>query len=149
MIVIFDSVFDQSECNDLINLYAKYEQNSHEWRGTKPLDLSFAPESNGYLLKILKKVNSVFTANYDWGEIVKWDTGTYQPYHLDSTSDKTILTSIVYLNENFDGGYTIFNDGTKVKPKIGRCLIFNGQNYIHGVSEVTQGTRWTLPIWYK
>jgi hypothetical protein len=75
--------------------------------------------------------------------------GTYQPPHFDTASSQTVLTSITYLNENFVGGDTYFEDGAIIKPVIGRTLVFNGMKYVHGVKEILSGTRWTVPIWYE
>jgi hypothetical protein len=43
----------------------------------------------------------------------------------------------------------VVKDGTIIKPKIGRTLIFNGMYYVHGVKTIKKGTRYTLPVWYK
>jgi hypothetical protein len=149
VIVIFDNLFDVQECANLINEYEVNKHNAHEHRGTKPLDLRFIPSAKEAIDRIQLKVNSIFNVQYDWGEIVQWGEKTFQPLHVDDASKETILTSIVYLNENFAGGNTVFDDGTLIKPIIGRCLVFNGMEYTHGVSEVSNGVRWTLPIWYK
>jgi hypothetical protein len=100
--------------------------------------------------KIEQITNKYYNSNIiDWCEIVRWPCNSWQPYHLDKASEKTSLTSITYLNENFDGGCTIMHDGTKVKPKTGRTVIFDGNKYIHGVEPILKGERYTLPIWYK
>ena len=85
----------------------------------------------------------------DWCKIVEWTEGASQEYHRDTASADTALTSITYLTDDFDGGETCFLDDIKVVPKIGRTVYFDGNHYVHGVSEITRGTRYTLPIWYK
>jgi hypothetical protein len=152
VIVVIDNVFTRQECDYLISLYAGHEDKAHEWNGTRPLYFGFTPKelSFGFVEKIQSVVNSVFKeVEYGWGEIVKWDTFTGQNFHLDTSSEKTILTSITYLNNNFSGGRTVFNDGTTICPMVGRTLIFNGKQYYHGVEQVSEGIRWTVPIWYK
>jgi hypothetical protein len=84
-----------------------------------------------------------------WSQFVAWPPNSSQSYHVDRASDETQLTSIAYLNTDFDQGQTIFKDGTKVSPVSGRAVFFNGQLYKHAVSQVLNGTRMTLPIWYK
>lgn len=152
MIVVVDRVLPQTECDFVISLYAEYQKDAHDWNGTKPLNLNFVPKKSiaAVVNKILHFVRATFPdAEYDWGEIVKWHTGNYQNLHLDRSCDTTILTSITYLNDSFEGGETYFEDGSFVKPITGRTLIFNGIQYLHGVKEVTNGSRWTVPIWYK
>jgi hypothetical protein len=156
MIVVIDSVFTQQECDYLISLYAEYKDKAHEWAdtGTRPLDFKFTPKelSFGFIEKVQSTVNSIFKeVEYNWGEIVKWDTFTGQNFHLDTSFQnwETTLTSITYLNNNFSGGKTVFSDGTMVCPVVGRTLIFDGNKYYHGVEQVSEGIRWTMPIWYK
>jgi hypothetical protein len=152
LIVVIDKVLSKQECEYILLLYEQFEEHSHEWRGTKPLNFKFIPEEfrSSILNKIKTIVGTVFKdIVYDWGEIVKWSPSNDQPLHLDNASNETILTSITYLNEEFLGGETYFQDGTVIKPMTGRTLIFNGMQYVHGVKEVTEGVRWTVPIWYK
>ena len=152
MIVVIDNVFTQQECNYLISLYAEYEDKAHEWNSTRPLNFKFIPKelSFDFVEKIQSVVNRVFKeVEYDWGEIVKWGTFTSHNFHLDTLSEETTLTSITYLNNNFFGGKTVFSDGTTICPVVGRTLIFNGKQYYHGVEQVSEGIRWTIPIWYK
>ena len=42
----------------------------------------------------------------------------------------------------------ILND-IKLIPKIGRTVYFDGNHYMHGVSNIEKNIRYTLPIWYK
>jgi hypothetical protein len=56
------------------------------------------------------------------------------------------FTSIIYLNDNYDGGELYFpqHNGFEIKPKKGTMLIFSGTiDNMHGIKEVTQGTRYT------
>jgi hypothetical protein len=85
----------------------------------------------------------------DWWQIVHWPLGSYQNLHFDKTVNLTALTSISYLNNAFTGGQTFFEDETIIHPKLGRTLLFNGQQYKHGVKQVLTGNRYTLAIWYK
>ena len=42
---------------------------------------------------------------------------------------------VVYLNDDFDGGYTCF-DEYEIKPEIGKLLIFSNSIYKHSVSKI-------------
>jgi hypothetical protein len=56
------------------------------------------------------------------------------------------FTSIIYLNDNYEGGELYFpqHNGFKIKPKKGTMLIFSGTiDNMHGIKEVTSGTRYT------
>lgn len=153
--VVVDNVFSEEECKYVLFMYEQFKENAGEWRGTKPLPFDGIPKE--FISPVINKIEMV-TSNifknvvYDRGEIVKWSPSNYQDLHLDKntfTGNETILTSITYLNENFVGGETYFEDGTLIKPVTGRTLIFNGMQYVHGVKKIIDGVRWTMPIWYK
>lgn len=57
-----------------------------------------------------------------------------------------IFTSIIYLNDDYEGGELYFpqHDNFTLKPKAGSMLIFSGTiDNMHGINEVTNGTRYT------
>ena len=64
----------------------------------------------------------------------------------------TDYASILYLNDNFEGGETYFEDGQEVAPETGTCVIFQSMKHFHGVNPANvDGTgedRYTAPIWY-
>ena len=64
----------------------------------------------------------------------------------------TDFASILYLNDNFEGGETYFEDGTVLKPEQGTCVIFESMKHFHGVKPAnvdgTREDRYTAPIWY-
>ena len=138
MIRIIDDVLSKEQCKKLISLKSTLGID-HMWGDTEVTKLSEIPEE-------IKNNNINFTP--DWGEIVKWTNNSYQQLHFDDSSDITKNTSITYLNNDYDGGETYFEDGTIIKPKTGRTVIFDGKKYKHGVNKVN-GVRYTLPVWYK
>ena len=61
----------------------------------------------------------------------------------------TDYASILYLNDNFEGGETYFEDGTLLKPEQGTCVIFESMKHFHGVHPAHgEEDRYTSPIWY-
>ena len=156
MILILDDILNNNECNNLIEIYQKNNEYAytHGYPTIYPLNINKILNNKDNAVKCVKKIKNIVTKYFnenviDWCEIVRWPCDSWQSYHLDKASEQTTLTSITYLNENFDGGCTIMHDGTKVKPKIGRTVIFDGNKYIHGVEPILKGERYTLPIWYK
>ena len=95
--------------------------------------------------------NYVYNLNceIDWIHIVKWRDDCNQDLHLDTSENKTVYSSIMYLNDGYLGGQTFFEDGLVVKPIKGKALFFNGIHYKHGVLPVKKGPRYTLATWYK
>lgn len=59
-------------------------------------------------------------------------------------------SSILYLNDSFEGGETYFpNQDYTVEPKVGRLIVFpSGPSHVHGVKKVTKGKRYTFATWY-
>lgn len=156
MIFILDNVLTKEECSNLIRIYNSNKDFSHTHGDPVfyPLNINRILTDKEITSNLVKKIeettNKYFTNNViDWCEIVKWPSNSWQPFHLDTASTKTTLTSITYLNEEFSGGSTLMLDGTKIKPKTGRTVIFDGNAYIHGVEPVLFNDRYTVPIWYK
>ena len=145
-IVILDEVLSHHECEKLIDSYKPTKR----WWNTFPMSIR-----DGYAMEIAKKierhVNKFFQdkVEIDWCEVVRWPIGSYQELHVDDASQQTILTSITYLNNNYLGGETYIENDIKMIPKIGRTVCFDGQYYKHGVTEIKNSDRFTLPIWYK
>jgi hypothetical protein len=95
--------------------------------------------------------------------IVKWPPGYYQLPHADkelhSGPDAGTpndfpnydIASLFYINEDYVGGELYFpNQGIQFKPKRGSAYFFPGDmNYVHGVSEVISGDRYTCPFFWE
>ena len=65
-------------------------------------------------------------------------------YNPEPNKTRTMKTCMVYLNEEFEGGETIFYANGKkfaLKPKTGMCLIFN-QKIFHEGATVTKGLKY-------
>ncbi len=69
--------------------------------------------------------------------------------HFDTANDETTLASIIYLNQNFKGGQTYYEDSTSIQPISGRGLFFDGNFYKHGVKKVEKNTRYVVATWFK
>lgn len=146
MILVLEDFISDEDIEKLFSFYKENNDKISEWYGTKTL----AIDNN--LLELGSKINNFvarFNARLDWGKFVHWPAGSFQPLHLDNASDKTILSSIIYLNDDFNGGETYFDDGTKIAPKKKRALFFDGTKYKHGVNNVENGERFTLATWHK
>jgi hypothetical protein len=61
------------------------------------------------------------------------------------------LAILAYLNDDYEGGYLYFPEfDYYLKPSPGDVVMFPGSlYYVHGVSKVTSGTRYTLSQWAK
>lgn len=96
-----------------------------------------------------------------WTDTVQlniWEQGSCLPPHTDNSNpDGTAhstpwrdFSSIVYLNEDYEGGELYFTAKDRVlKPRRGMLVAFSaGYHHEHGVLKVTKGRRITMPAFY-
>lgn len=57
--------------------------------------------------------------------------------------EESFLTILIYLNEDFEGGETSFQDGD-IKPQTGMAALMTQGNYLHEALPVTKGTKYVL-----
>ena len=95
--------------------------------------------------------------------IVRWLPGQLQNPHADKElhegDDAGLpndfpyydLSSLFYLNDDYEGGELYFPlQGVQFKPKKGAAYFFPGDmNYIHGVTEIKSGIRYTCPFFWE
>jgi hypothetical protein len=115
-----------------ISFKKRYLINLKDW----PKELLFAD--------IIKKFERNDT-KIDCIQIVFWPIGESHEWH-----DDTIyydMTTITYLNENYEGGRTVVED-VEIKPETGKYIEFNS-NKKHMVTELISGERFVLLCWYK
>lgn len=87
--------------------------------------------------------------------IRRWDAGESQGPHADGETVRGVATktyivdygSIMYLNDNYDGGELYFPAyDIHFQPKAGTLAFFPSSTYyVHGVKEVIAGVRYTSP----
>ena len=86
----------------------------------------------------------------DYVGVVRWPIGTFMKPHVDDNNmhPPDIFAAMLYLNNNFSGGYTCFED-FEVKPEPGKLIIFSNSQYLHYVSKVEGDERFVLSFWYN
>jgi|RhiMetdeSRZDD1v2_1073273.scaffolds.fasta_scaffold2468003_1 predicted 2-oxoglutarate/Fe(II)-dependent dioxygenase YbiX len=78
----------------------------------------------------------------------RYDPGQRFEAHVDGyyqrpNGEQSLLTFMLYLNEDFEGGETVFQNGIRVKPESGMILVFRHTLYHEGVA-VTSGRKYVL-----
>jgi hypothetical protein len=68
--------------------------------------------------------------------------------HFDSASNKTIFTSIIYLNDDYEGGELYFpRFDLTIKPKQGDVLVFPSTYiYEHASLPMKSGTKYSVVV---
>ena len=83
-------------------------------------------------------------------------TGGWMQRHIDNIAHShgqeygfPHITSLLFLNDNYEGGNFILCDGEfEKKPNQGSCVVFPSNfMYPHEVKEVTKGTRYSVMTW--
>ena len=69
--------------------------------------------------------------------------------HDHNGRENTEFNSLIYLNDDFEGGEFVTKKGIKIKPKKGMLTFFNGNKVCHGVNRVYLRDRKTIILWWK
>lgn len=126
------------------------------------------PEVISILKKVISRMKPIIEEKFNveveptHPAIVRWPEGTMQFPHADKELHEGPdagtpnefpwydLGTVFYLNDDYEGGELFFpiqNIRFKPKPRAGYC--FPGdKNYIHGVTPVTKGCRYTAPFFW-
>lgn len=84
--------------------------------------------------------------------LLKYSEGEEYKSHYDDTGGiGRVLSALVYLNDDFEGGETEFvNFGIKIKPRAGMLVLFpSDYSYRHISHPVTKGTKYALVTWIR
>jgi predicted 2-oxoglutarate/Fe(II)-dependent dioxygenase YbiX len=77
--------------------------------------------------------------------------GGFHHWHYESasyTSTGRVFVVQLYLNDDFEGGSTVF-EHMEVKPETGKLIVFSNSKYLHYVTRVDKSERYVLSFWYK
>ena len=155
---VLKKFFTKKECLNIINEGIEYAKNN-KWNKKRhdsypTTDNEITEEWNNWELinkkinkNIFPKIEKLFKLqknklNITELFIVKYDEKGQRElkYHEDGSEFSFIIT----LNDDFTGGGTTFkHNKMNIKPQIGDCLIFSGQN-THKGNYIKSGTRYIL-----
>jgi len=160
LIYIEENFISPHECQELIEL-SKSNPNEMPYGGESrggdtyltTLDgIYFESQKNNAVDKVTN-VCKTFDPRVviDYAGVVRWPSGTFMRPHIDPhrpNQEPDLFAAVLYLNDDFDGGHTCFNE-CEIKPETGKLLIFSNSIYEHSVSKVVNGERFALSIWYN
>lgn len=153
MILIEENFLSKESCDFLQNLSLK-----NSGQNVEPFRDIFVLYVNSESLKIANKLGYVYCnflaskghVNFpEMIQITRWPVNSQQKMHFDTARDTTVMTSITYLNDDYEGGETCFDNGLVVKPLKGKTIFFDGMKYKHCVNPVQKKERHVLAIWYS
>ena len=109
-------------------------------------------------LKLIERYQPKRPLFSDTAQLVRWHPGLELVPHADNihpegTPNATAhrdYSSILYLNDDYQGGETYFpGHRLKVKPEPGTLVLFGaGCDYVHGVTPIKSGMRYTYAGWF-
>ena len=151
LIYLEDNFITREQSKVLIDYYKEHLNLVQEINHTYALWLRKTYHNHSLIKTIVDKILSKCKGfrddiEVDNVEIVRWPVKSYMNFHKD-TGTEDIFASILYLNDNYMGGYTGF-DFFEINPKIGRLLIFSNSYYRHCVKEIKKNSRYTLALWF-
>lgn len=82
--------------------------------------------------------------------LLRYDQSGYLPAHQDQGVSTRVLSVLLYLNNDYEGGELTFrHSGITFKPEPGSVLFFPSNFlYVHEVAPIIRGPRYALPNWY-
>tara|TARA_R100001244_G_C5168673_1_gene131562 strand:+ start:3031 stop:3555 length:525 start_codon:yes stop_codon:yes gene_type:complete len=84
--------------------------------------------------------------------LCRWNEGETMALHIDrnvkSRTNNMDYSSLLYLNDDYEGGELIFNTEI-LKMKKFSCIVFESDIHIHGVRKILKNKRYTIPSWYQ
>ena len=133
---------------------------------------TFIPKENVIVKDLIEKIcecNNLPFENAEDLQVVKYEKGNYYREHQDSHEDSDphffasgghrVLTALIYLNDDFEGGETDFpNLGLRVKPVKNRAVIFHPLDAknkkchpkaLHAGMDVISGTKYACNLWIR
>jgi len=162
LVLYFHGVFSDKECDDVINENIEYEPCTAYFNEPKhnirTSDIGFS-EKGGLINSKISKLTNQKINKMEIVEILKYNPGQKFNTHFDYLNinepgipvekNDRVATSIAYLNDDFEGGTTIFPElGIEIKPQKGSVLYFeydkksNRHKTIHSGEEVTKGVKY-------
>jgi hypothetical protein len=162
-IVEYQNVLTESECKYLLN----YWNSLDDWipscfygmyiiSGKKEISIEAGMKLRNVQLKLWDLAETVFQKDLRQISLSphRWLPGAFAADHADNAEldgtpnawKENKLVSILYLNDNYEGGKLTFRDHEiAIKPKMGSVVVFDvGIDNVHAVTEVISGERYTM-----
>lgn len=174
-IVLYPGLFSAAECKYLAVLAAPWlekamvtvEGDETQFEAVRDADSSAVPHLTEDL--VVQRINRCIAAatgtKPEWGEplnLLRYQPGQqFRPHHDGCGSGEgatRIMTALIWLNEQFDGGETEFPRlNIRVRGGVGDMLVFKNvhddgsqdDRLIHAGLPVTQGVKWMASRWIR
>ena len=160
LLYVEENFISPSECQELIDLSKANKEEipyGNETRGgdtfLTTLDGIYFDEGKNSVVERVTNLCKTFDDRVviDYAGVVRWPVGTFMKPHIDPhrpNQEPDLFAAVLYLNDDFTGGYTGFEE-YEVKPEVGKLLLFSNSIYKHHVTKIEGVERFALSIWYN
>lgn len=153
---MLDDFLTKDECKQMISYYFQ-NPNKTDWNKKGPNNRVFMigednPRNHPLVIYVWDKMNAAVRhmgLRIHWSQIYEWFPDSRMGKHIDTVHPDTVYTSVLYLNDDFEGGETFFGDGSRFAPRTGRIVFYDGVEHPHGVLRVKNKKRYVCAAWYK
>jgi len=179
---VYKNILTEEDCNDIIKTANKIGMNNSEIKNYE-LDTKsrisqtcwIDYKTNKTVEKLYDKIEKILgksKQDFEMLQVVKYNTNGFFTWHYDQCNDKEkwcqkeikrlkgyrLFTILIYLNDDYENGETIFRNNKKNKLKKGDALIFRNVNLdnckieyesFHTGSKITRGEKWICNIWIR
>jgi hypothetical protein len=155
-----ENALTHEECDFLIDHHRNSTWFDREVEGGKnevvklPIEYPSDDTLSLIMKKYINKVKECYPAlGLSFPHLVRWLPGNHMHFHHDKDRDKGQInySSVVYLNDDFNGGETVLVAGDTLrpfKPKKGMMLLFRSKYIMHSVNKADQ-SRYTCIAWWS
>lgn len=152
-VFVFEDFLDLKSCESFfVRIHDHWREHRHEendglWRN-KSINITNEPITEHVKQFLEKKFNIKLTCQST--NLCTWPKDTWSELHIHTENDRqtTDFNSVLYLNDNFEGGEFYTNQGFELKPKPGTLTFFNGQKIWHGVRTIKDYDRFNIVFWW-
>lgn len=155
-IKVFNNFMPIDTCREILSIKGSPIKSDNEFWSNRIYEnkdiSSIAKPFRDNIVNLIEKEYAISVSPKNEPGVVHWGPGVEMGLHVDDLGKESYhMASLIYLNEEFDGGEIYFQThDITIKPKIGDLLIFPGNlNYAHKVYPVLSGDRYTIPFWFN
>ena len=153
---IFDNVFPESTIDSYYLRISQHYENmlksgcpSMFWYPSRNINIKNDPIGD----QLQQYIESVVRVKLEISnvELQTWPVGSDSGFHIHKENNEKIgdFNSLLYLNDDFEGGEFITSKGIMIKPIKNRLTFFNGSKEYHGINPVLKAHRYTIIVWWR
>jgi hypothetical protein len=155
-IKVFSNFMSIEICEEILSIKGSPNKNDNEFWSNRVHEnaqiTSIAKPFRDKIISVIEKEYSISVSPKNEPGVVHWGPGVEMGLHVDDLGKESYhMASLIYLNEDYDGGEIYFQThDVTIKPKTGDLVMFPGNlNYAHKVLPVLRGDRYTMPFWFN